>query len=242
AAANNDCYALDLLLAHPLCKETLNMTDIYNRTPLVSSIIGDPSDTQFAQKLLIAGADPNYVGDMVRYNTYIEKAHGDRTALHYAAELGMPKHIQLLLEYGANVNAHDGMRRTPLHYAVHNCKINAVKLLVNRGAEKFVHDETNETPIDVARRMKWKEILEFLQTDCLPTAEPRENRKRGKRRGKDEMEKKRRRSSTDTGYQSESPLNEIDDDVTEAAMVQSQMVPSHSFPAPPPFPIPATPQ
>ncbi|GMS80449.1 hypothetical protein PENTCL1PPCAC_2624, partial [Pristionchus entomophagus] len=148
-ASLNDIRSLDAILNHPEAIQTLNMTDYYNRTPLVVNILSTSKDTRFARKLLEAGADPNYIGD----ETYQADSYCERTALHYAAEYGLLNHISLLIEHGANVDAIDVMRRTPLHYAVWNNKIEAIKLLVSLGANQGVHDHYNETPLTLAERV-----------------------------------------------------------------------------------------
>jgi ankyrin repeat protein len=55
--------------------------------------------------------------------------------LHVAAEKGHVKVMQLLLSYGADVNAREGRNVTPLHRAVSGGQLAAAKFLLNTGAD-----------------------------------------------------------------------------------------------------------
>ncbi|KAF8382212.1 hypothetical protein PRIPAC_71354, partial [Pristionchus pacificus] len=241
AASVNDFLVLDLLLAAPNAKKTLNMTEFHNYTPLAVNVRNSCSDVNFIRKLLVAGADPNYPGDEVFDHNQDYQVNRERTALHYAAQLGLNEHVKVLTEFGANVNAHDSRRRSPLHYAVENLKSSTIQLLISIGADMGIHDHNDQTPIDLARHIGYEEAVAFFEFEIIRRKKPVE--KKRKRRGKDDNEKKRRRSSTDTGYKSSSPVRDIDEETaimeTPSRVVQphpNQLFPQSLPPPPPTFP------
>lgn len=54
------------------------------------------------------------------------------TLLHLAGSLGELATVELLLQYGADVNRRDGLGRTPLHYCIMGRNNPAAKLLLSR--------------------------------------------------------------------------------------------------------------
>ncbi|WOL16166.1 hypothetical protein Cni_G24948 [Canna indica] len=72
------------------------------------------------------------------------------TLLHLAcwtADIGM---IELLLQYGADLNSTDLKRRTPLHHCVLKGRHSFAKLLLSRGADSHAIDEDGKTPLQYA--------------------------------------------------------------------------------------------
>lgn len=70
--------------------------------------------------------------------------------LHLAcqtADLGM---LELLMQYGANVNASDSSGQTPLHWCIIRGKAAFAKLLIARGADPHALDGESKTPYDLA--------------------------------------------------------------------------------------------
>lgn len=70
--------------------------------------------------------------------------------LHLAcetADLGM---LELLMQYGANVNASDSSGQTPLHWCVIRGKAAFAKLLLARGADPHALDAESKTPYTLA--------------------------------------------------------------------------------------------
>ncbi|KAL6011750.1 hypothetical protein ACLOJK_002215 [Asimina triloba] len=65
----------------------------------------------------------------------------------YTADIGM---VELLLQYGANINAPDLKGQTPLHHCIVRGKNEVVKLLLNRGADTQAPDCEGKTPIHLA--------------------------------------------------------------------------------------------
>lgn len=72
------------------------------------------------------------------------------TLLHLAcdtADIGM---VELLLQYGANVNATDSRGQTPLHRCILKGRSTFTRLLLSRGADPRAMDEQGRTPIELA--------------------------------------------------------------------------------------------
>jgi len=70
--------------------------------------------------------------------------------LHLAcrvADLGM---VELLLQYGANVNSTDSRGRTPLHHCIMKGRHLYAKLLLSRGADSQVADRDGRTALQYA--------------------------------------------------------------------------------------------
>ena len=82
-------------------------------------------DVDAAEMLLKAGADVN-----------AKDEHGC-TALHVAVNAKNYAMVQLLIQYGANVNEKSN-KKTPLHIAVNKKKIDIVQLLIESGAKKTI--------------------------------------------------------------------------------------------------------
>jgi ankyrin repeat protein len=74
-----------------------------------------------------------------------------KTPLHIAAEAGCPAAVELLLKYGADVNARDARGSTPLHAAAAAGKPESVRALLEGGADPRARDGRGRTPLDVAR-------------------------------------------------------------------------------------------
>uniref|UniRef100_A0A1D1YFF0 ADP-ribosylation factor GTPase-activating protein AGD3 n=1 Tax=Anthurium amnicola TaxID=1678845 RepID=A0A1D1YFF0_9ARAE len=70
--------------------------------------------------------------------------------LHFAcqnADIGM---LELLLQYGANINATDFKGQTPLHHCILDGKSEIAKLFLSRGADPHATDREGKTPIQYA--------------------------------------------------------------------------------------------
>ncbi|KAJ3011205.1 hypothetical protein HKX48_006970 [Thoreauomyces humboldtii] len=76
-----------------------------------------------------------------------------QTPLHHAARSGAPSGvIDLLLTFGASLEAKDAWGRTCLHWAVVNGHRNAVATLLEHGADARVADDAGETCLEIAER------------------------------------------------------------------------------------------
>ncbi|KAL7171866.1 hypothetical protein ACSBR2_036510 [Camellia fascicularis] len=70
--------------------------------------------------------------------------------LHLACETADIGMLELLLQYGANINASDSRGQTPLHRCIVAGKATFVKLLLSRGADPQAVDEEGKTPLELA--------------------------------------------------------------------------------------------
>lgn len=69
------------------------------------------------------------------------------TPLHFAAADGEPSAIRVLLDFGADVNAHNELRRTPLHWAARQGNAAAIETLAAAGAALNTTDAWGQTPL-----------------------------------------------------------------------------------------------
>jgi uncharacterized protein len=70
-----------------------------------------------------------------------------RTPLHYAANEGRARDIELLIEAGSNLNATDDNGCTPLHFAAQSGNIKVVALLLLNGADVNALDLNGNSPL-----------------------------------------------------------------------------------------------
>ncbi|KAL6567921.1 ADP-ribosylation factor GTPase-activating protein agd3 [Orobanche gracilis] len=103
-------------------------------------------------------------GDSINCNnTSIEDLDGC-SLLHLACETGDIGMIELLLQYGANVNATDSRSLTPLHHCINKGRTAFAKLLLSRGADPRAVDNQGRTPFQLARESNFEdgEVLGLL--------------------------------------------------------------------------------
>lgn len=72
------------------------------------------------------------------------------TLLHIACETADIGMVELLLQYGANINATDLRGRTPLHRCILKGRSIIARLLLSRGGDPRAVDEDGRTPIELA--------------------------------------------------------------------------------------------
>lgn len=73
------------------------------------------------------------------------------TALHWAADMGFPRIVEILLSHGSDVNSKDiEANQTPLHYAISNNNIDVVQVLMQHGADPNAADSEGITCIALA--------------------------------------------------------------------------------------------
>ena len=77
------------------------------------------------------------------------RGHYENTPLHSAAYYGDLEMVQVLLEYGVDVNAQSSDGQTPLHFASwgYHDDPGVVRLLIERGADPNTRDEDGSTPL-----------------------------------------------------------------------------------------------
>lgn len=107
-------------------------------TPLGMAIQGVPgrfdSNMVAVKKFLEAGADPNGISKSHEFST---KGSPLMTALMVAVETGLKDAVNMLLDYGADVNARPLIRttRTALQFAAEIGNMEMVRLILSRGAD-----------------------------------------------------------------------------------------------------------
>ena len=80
-----------------------------------------------------------------------------------AAGNGQPGHIELLLKYGANINAVNTDGDTALIYAVFAKRTDNVKTLLQHGADPEIKNEEQMTALSYAKQHGLKTIIDLLQ-------------------------------------------------------------------------------
>ena len=90
------------------------------------------------------------------------------TALHIAASVGNDHIIQLLVEWGANVNAQESWGQTPLAIATVQDRLPCIKTLLRLGAGREVKDyHHHQTPLHIAAASRDEEcVLMLLDSGC----------------------------------------------------------------------------
>lgn len=101
-------------------------------------------DIAAVKAFLAAGHDPNAFDDI------------SFTPLHYAAREQHLEIIRLLLQSGANVNAHDEPRigDTPLGYVAGSCSLGVAQALLTAGADPTIRGWMQLCALDRAKNRK----------------------------------------------------------------------------------------
>ena len=84
------------------------------------------------------------------------------TPLHLAARNNSTKTAQLLITWGANVNAKNSEEATPLHWAAAENATKTANLLLTQGAEICAKDTLGLTPLHWAAGNNTAETAELL--------------------------------------------------------------------------------
>jgi uncharacterized protein len=87
------------------------------------------------------------------------------TPLHFAAFLGGPAAVRLLIDAGADVGAisRNDKQVQPLHSAAANGDVDACRLLLEAGANPSAQQQGGYTPLDEAVHAKKKELAALLR-------------------------------------------------------------------------------
>lgn len=112
--------------------------------------------------------DAAQVEELIRVDPSLLQARDTdgSTALHCAAWKGHPAVVALLLQAGADVNAHnanDHWGTTPLHAAAHANQTAIVQLLIEHGADINARDGGGRTPLQHTDFHKAKAAARLLQ-------------------------------------------------------------------------------
>ncbi|TKY73707.1 ADP-ribosylation factor GTPase-activating protein AGD1 [Spatholobus suberectus] len=80
----------------------------------------------------------------------VEDIQDSSSVLHLACLASDDAMVELLLQYGADLNAIDSRGRTPLHYCIMRGKKATAKVLITRGANQHAVDKEGNTPLKLA--------------------------------------------------------------------------------------------
>ncbi len=89
------------------------------------------------------------------------------TPLHYACFFDSRKAIDILLDFGADINARDQDGATSLHYAIHRGSTRTIKKLLLRGADKSIKKLDGKTAYDLALENNQIEIAKILESKAF---------------------------------------------------------------------------
>jgi ankyrin repeat protein len=92
--------------------------------------------------LLEAKLDPNY------------RPQGSRTLIFWTINPFNQNAFELLLSYGANINAQDALGRTILHKAIQQQDYKFARFLLGKGADPNIHDSDGSKAFDLLQRHK----------------------------------------------------------------------------------------
>ena len=83
------------------------------------------------------------ISQFVLTDTVLAKNHDGNSAIHLAAFYGHIEVIELLVDYGANVNEANSSGYMPLHVACQNNKVEAVSKLLQLGANPCLRNQVS---------------------------------------------------------------------------------------------------
>ncbi|XP_024520504.1 ankyrin repeat and protein kinase domain-containing protein 1-like [Selaginella moellendorffii] len=105
----------------------------FKGSAIVSALVASPDSTmEDVREVLERGVDLNKPGS----------SGPDRSPLHVAIASGRPEMVQLLLEFGANVEVRDRFGKTPMHEAAAAGQTLAMELLLANGANTEARTES----------------------------------------------------------------------------------------------------
>ena len=108
-------------------------------------------NTVTIRKLILAGADPNYLNEQIN------------TPLMWAVTHRHLDAAQVLLESGADVNGQDALGGTSLIVAASNGDLPMLEMLLRAGADAHVTDHDGNTALVWATHNNHVEAAKFLQ-------------------------------------------------------------------------------
>ncbi|XP_026857188.1 cyclin-dependent kinase 4 inhibitor C isoform X1 [Electrophorus electricus] len=147
AAARGDLREIEMILQSNI---DVNEKNIFGRTPLQVVKLGCPCA---AEALLLAQADPN-----------LRDPIGGLTITHDAARDGYVDTLQVLVNYGANVNLLDGGGNLPLHLAAREGHLDVVQFLIQHTTQPFQKNGAGLTPLELASVNNRDDTARWLET------------------------------------------------------------------------------
>ena len=92
---------------------------------------------------------------------------GYRTELHQACSKGVPELVDLLIEYGGDMNAVNEPGNTALHVCASKNQLECAKALLRNGADKNVLNKAGNTAFQVSFLSLFR--IPFLDLDLFPS-------------------------------------------------------------------------
>ena len=141
-------------------QSAINCTNSAGRRPLHDAV--QINNYNMLEALLVSGTnasvqcDTNKIASQTQFESSLpdEVAHDNCpcgfSSLHIAAMYGYHSTAELLIKYGANINAGDCSGSTPLHIASCHGFLSLVTLLVENGADIDVTTQNGSTPLHSA--------------------------------------------------------------------------------------------
>jgi len=146
AAENGHLAVVKALLAAEADPEQL---DYFEQTPLYSA--AEFGQEEVVETLLHAKAAPEIVDRASeKARRKFPWACKEWEPLHLAAQKGLAKMMQALVQAGANPNKRDFWGLTPLHYAARSGSTDCVRILLQAGANALARTNNKEIPRDCA--------------------------------------------------------------------------------------------
>jgi uncharacterized protein len=85
------------------------------------------------------------------------------TLLHAAAVRGVVHDVEVLVEYGAEVDALGDLGNTALHYAASRGFYEIVKKMLQHGARRSIKNEFGQTALDLAKLNRHQSVVRALE-------------------------------------------------------------------------------
>ena len=116
------------------------------------------------EELSEALADAARFGEFDECRSYLDQgALADAyDGLLYAAANGHEEIVNLLLEYGADVNKTNDQGSTAMHWACLNGQATIVQLLMDKGANASICNQAGRTPLDAAMHNDKEECVKVI--------------------------------------------------------------------------------
>ena len=87
------------------------------------------------------------------------------TPLHEAVSNGHAKVLQLLLNYGGDVNCRANNGYTPLHLAASHGHVDCIRVLLHNHADTSITDDYGRTPMQTAKVTSKHAVIKVLKSD-----------------------------------------------------------------------------
>ena len=151
--------------------------EVFEATPLWYAV-AHSQNFELIKFLLEHGASPNpatfaatYLGDLQivevlnQYDADWNIKFAGRTPIQDLLIYRRTKLVPWLIDNGARVDQQDLEGRTALHFAATNgCKPDLLQKILDSGGSLDVKDNDGHTPLDLARKRKKSQVVDFLET------------------------------------------------------------------------------